>query len=371
MRVVIGTGGTAGHIFPALVLAAHLRESAGADVRFIGRSVGQEAAMVPAAGFPLDGVDALPFQRSVSLRAFRAPIAAIRAAQQARPLIRSADVAVAMGGYVSVPVILAARRERASLVVHEQNAIPGLANRMAARWAAAVALGFADAARHLPRRSRSVVTGNPIRPSLLRAAAERAALAEEARRTLGLEAGRRTVLIFGGSQGALRLNRAAVDAAHLLRDRGDLQLLILTGARDHDEVRQRLPNEGALVVRAPEYLDRIEMAYALADLAVTRAGAMTIAELTACGIPSVLVPYPYATAGHQEANARAVERAGGALVMLDDQIDGRSMAGQVTGLLGSADRLRAMTRAARSFGRPDATEALASVVLSVARGVRR
>ncbi|MGH2684965.1 MAG: UDP-N-acetylglucosamine--N-acetylmuramyl-(pentapeptide) pyrophosphoryl-undecaprenol N-acetylglucosamine transferase, partial [Actinomycetota bacterium] len=178
-------------------------------------------------------------------------------------------------------------------------------------------------------------------------------------------------LIFGGSQGALRLNRAAVDAAHLLRDRADLQLLVLTGARDQDEVRHRLPSGGALVVRAPEYLDRIEMAYALADLAVTRAGAMTMGELTACGIPSVLVPYPYATARHQEANARAVERAGGAVVMLDDQLDGGTMAEQVMRLLGSADRLRAMARGARSFGRPDATEALASVVVAAARSVRR
>jgi UDP-N-acetylglucosamine--N-acetylmuramyl-(pentapeptide) pyrophosphoryl-undecaprenol N-acetylglucosamine transferase len=371
MRVVIGTGGTAGHIFPALVLAAHLRESEGADVRFVGRSMGQEAAMVPTAGFPLDGIDALPFQRSVSLRTLRAPVAAIRAAHQARPLVRSADVVVTMGGYVSVPVTLAARRERVSLVLHEQNAIPGLANRVASRWATAVAVGFADATRHLPRRARTVVTGNPIRPSILRATAERDALAEEGRALLGLENGRRTVLVFGGSQGALRLNRAAVDAANLLRDRADVQLLVLTGARDHDEVRHRLPTGGALLVRATQFLERMEMAYALADLAVTRAGAMTIGELTACGVPSVLVPYPYATARHQDANARAVEAAGGAVVVLDDQLDGPAMAGQVTTLLGSADRLRAMARGARAFGRPDATEALGSVVVGAARGDRR
>ena len=371
MRVIIGTGGTAGHIFPALAVAGRLRDGLGADVLFVGRAEGQEASMVPAAGFPMRTIRALPFHRGLSLRAIRAPFAALRAATEARGIVRGCDVVLGMGGYVSVPVSLAARRERVPLVLHEQNAVPGLANRAASRWAEVVGVAFPDAAARLPRRVRTVVTGNPVRPAVLRVLDDRKSLAEEARSVLGLEEGRRTVLILGGSQGALRLNRATLDAASRLAARGDLQLLLLSGTRDHEEVRRRIPSGNALLVRAEAFLERVELAYAVADLAVARAGAMTIAELTACGIPSVLVPYPYATGRHQEANGRAVERAGGAVVLLDDQTDGAAVAASIERLLGSPDRLRDMARGARSFGRPDAADALASLVASVARRGRR
>jgi UDP-N-acetylglucosamine--N-acetylmuramyl-(pentapeptide) pyrophosphoryl-undecaprenol N-acetylglucosamine transferase len=162
-----------------------------------------------------------------------------------------------------------------------------------------------------------------------------------------------------------------VDAAAALEGRDDLQILVLTGARDHDEVRARLPRDGSLIVRPIAFLDRMELAYAVADLAVARAGAMTIAELTACGVPSILVPYPYATGRHQDANARAVERAGGAVVLLDDQADGDAVGASIERVLSSPDRLRAMARGARSFGRPDAADALASLIVSTARRGRR
>ena len=371
MRVVVGTGGTAGHIFPALAVAEHLRTAHGADVRFVGRAEGQEAAMVPAAGFPFDTIQALPFERTFSLHAIRAPFVALQAAKQAQAILRGADVVLGMGGYVSVPVSLAARRERTPLVLHEQNAVPGLANRMASRWARVVALAFADAADRLPRGASTSVTGNPVRASILRVLEDRPALAEEARREMGLEEGRRTILVLGGSQGALRLNRAVVDAAERLADRDDLQIVLLSGRRDHDEVARRLPRSGPLIVRSLAFLDRMELAYAVADMAVARAGAMTIAELTACGIPAVLVPYPYATGRHQDANAHSVERAGGAVVLMDDQTDGVSVTAQIERLLGAPDRLLAMARGARSFGRPDASAALASLILGAAIRVRR
>ena len=371
MRVVVGTGGTAGHIFPALAVAEHLRSAHGADVGFVGRAEGQEAAMVPAAGFPLEVIQALPFQRTFSLHTIRAPFVALHAARQAQAILRGADVVLGMGGYVSVPVSLAARRERIPLVLHEQNAVPGLANRMASRWALVVALAFADAADRLPRGASTSVTGNPVRSSILRVLDDRPALAAEARSTLGLQEGRRTIVVLGGSQGALRLNRAVVDAAPRLADRDDLQILLLSGRRDHADVARRLPRSGGLLVRSVAFLERMELAYAVADLAIARAGAMTIAELTACGIPSVLVPYPYATGRHQDANARAVERAGGAVVLLDDHTDGGSVTAHIERLVGAPDRLLTMARGARSFGRPDASAALASLILGAAVRVRR
>ncbi len=365
MRVVIGTGGTAGHVFPAVATALRLRDRLGAEVVFVGRAEGQEAELVPAAGFPLVTVEAVPFRRALSMATLRAPFAALRAARECRSVVRGATVVVGMGGYVSVPVSLAARRERIPLVLHEQNALPGLANRLAARWARLVALSFLEAGRRLPRRVRSVVTGTPVREAILRVRQDRLALAEEGIRELGLEPGRRTVTVFGGSQGALRLNRAAVDLCGILADRPDLQIMLITGPRHHDLVRTHLPATRKLLVRSAPFVDRMELVYAVADLAIARAGATTVAELTACGVPAILVPYPYATGRHQEANARAVERAGGATVLLDDAATGGALAQRIEAFLEDPARLESMSRSSARFGRPDAADALADVAVSV------
>lgn len=369
MRIVIGTGGTAGHIFPALATGERLRDGHGAEVVFVGTGTGQEATIVPAAGFPLELIEAVPFHRGLSLRTIRAPFSALRAATKARRFVRGADAVLGMGGYVSVPVTLATRREHVPLIVHEQNAVMGLANRLSARWAHAVGLSFREGGSHLPRRSRAVLVGNPVREAIVRAASQREGMAQMARQELALEEGRTTILVFGGSQGALRLNRAAAELFELFGDRDDLQILLATGRRNLGEIRKRIPSSGRLVVRVVPFLERIELAYAIADLAISRAGATTVAELAVSGVPAILVPYPYATGNHQEANARALERAGGAAVLLDEQTNGRTLAALIQKLLQS-ERLPSMARASRAFGRPDAADALAGLVASVASGDR-
>jgi UDP-N-acetylglucosamine--N-acetylmuramyl-(pentapeptide) pyrophosphoryl-undecaprenol N-acetylglucosamine transferase len=371
VRIVIGTGGTAGHIFPALATAIRLRDGYGADVVFAGTASGQEAALVPAAGFPFESIDAVPFHRKLSLHTVLAPVTALRAAREARRLIRGADAVLGMGGYVSVPVSLAARRERVPLVVHEQNATMGLANRLAARWATVVALSFREAGSHLPRRARATVVGNPVRQAIVEAAGRRQEMSAEARRELGLEQGRLTILVSGGSQGAVRLNNAALELSRLLHDREDLQVLLVSGPKNHDSVLERLPSPGRLLLKVVPFIERIELAYAASDLAIARAGATTVAELSVSGVPSILIPYPYATANHQEANARALERAGGAAVLLDEQTSGQALARLLETLLEWPDRLPSMARAAREHGRPDAAESLARLVASVASSGRR
>jgi UDP-N-acetylglucosamine--N-acetylmuramyl-(pentapeptide) pyrophosphoryl-undecaprenol N-acetylglucosamine transferase len=191
-------------------------------------------------------------------------------------------------------------------------------------------------------------------------------MAAEAAATLGLEAGRRTVAILGGSQGALRLNRAGVELCRIMADRSDLQVLLITGPRHHDAVRAHLPASKGLLVRTWPFVERVELVYAAADVAVARAGAGTVAELTVCGVPAIFVPYPYATGRHQEANARAVERAGGAVVVLDDAASGSALAERLT-LLDDPARLEAMARASGRFGRPDAADALADLAAAEAR----
>lgn len=366
-RMMIAGGGTAGHVLPGLALAGVLRDR-GHEVSFVGTARGLEARLVAEAGFPFHPVPARPLARKISWEAMKAPLVALRSVGLARQAIRGADVLVGMGGYVSVPAVLAARREGVPSVLHEQNAIPGLANRALSRLAGAVALTFQDARRFFPRRLRVELTGNPVRPEILRVTEDRDVLAKEAGEVLELEEGRRTIVIFGGSQGALHINRAAVGACRLLEARTDLQLVLITGPAHLEAIRRGLPpSRGGLLTRPLGYLDRMELAYARADLVVCRSGATTIAEITACGLPSLQVPYPYATRGHQEANARALQRFGGAAVLLDDQLSSESLATRVESLIDHPERLGAMAERARAFGRPDAGTRLADLVEEVAR----
>jgi UDP-N-acetylglucosamine--N-acetylmuramyl-(pentapeptide) pyrophosphoryl-undecaprenol N-acetylglucosamine transferase len=358
---VIAGGGTAGHVFPALALARRLA-AGGHEVRFAGTSQGQEARLVPMAGFGFVEVQARPFLRELSLRAAVAPIAAVRSVGRLRPLVGASDVVVGMGGYVSVPVALAALRAGRPLVLHEQNAVPGLANRVLARAARSVGVAFAEAIRGLPRRANVIVTGNPVREEILAVVGDRERLAKEAAEELGLDAGRRTVVVFGGSQGALHLNRSTVEAVPRLSG-SDVQLVLLTGPAHADRVRAALGPEPRVPVRVLAFLERMELAYAVADLVVARAGATTVAEVATCGVPSVLIPYPYATGRHQEANARALQRAGGAWVLLDDELDGEVLADRIVTLLDDPDLRRSMGERARAWSRPDAAEALAALVV--------
>lgn len=367
MRVLIAGGGTAGHVFPAIALAERLSAEPGVEVTFAGTSSGQEARLVPAAGFALEIVEARPLRRELSLEALAAPIVAARSVAACRPLVERADVVVGMGGYVSGPVGLAAVRRGRPLVLHEQNAVPGLANRLLARRARVVCLSFAEARAGLPGRARVAVTGNPVRARVLEAARDPERLAATARAELGLEPGRRTLVVFGGSQGALRLNTVAAQAIpELLEELPDLQVLLLTGP-SHE--RTALAALGDVPrVRIVGFLERMELAYAIADLVVARAGATTCAELSVCGVPAVLVPYPHATAHHQDANAAALERVGAATVLPDRELSPDRLAGVVRALLADPDRLSAMARAMRAWSRPDATDALAREVLAAAGG---
>jgi UDP-N-acetylglucosamine--N-acetylmuramyl-(pentapeptide) pyrophosphoryl-undecaprenol N-acetylglucosamine transferase len=361
MNVLIAGGGTAGHVFPAVALA---REVAGRghDVRFAGTASGQESHVVREAGFPFVAVEARPLERKISLGALTAPFVSLRSIKTARPLVEASDVVVGMGGYVSVPVALAAVRSRRPLVLHEQNAVPGLANRVLARPARTVALSFAESRRAFPRRVRTLLTGNPVRPQILAVPAERVALAKAAIGELGLDPARRTVLVFGGSQGALHLDRALLAALPALAA-SNLQVLLLTGPAHAETIRSMLPRDREPPVYVVGFLDRMELAYAAADMVIARAGATTIAEIAVCGLPSVLIPYPYATGRHQEANARALQHAGASTMVLDDELDGSVLGERVAWLLGDDDRLRSMGERAAAWSRPDAAAALAEAVI--------
>ncbi len=357
MRVVITGGGTGGHLFPALAgHGALLRRRPEAQVLFVGASEGVEATILPRLGHAFCGLSV----HQVKGRRWRGQVAALLAlpsvVRQASRLLREcgAQVVLGVGGYASFPTGLAARLRRIPTVIHEQNAYPGLANRWLGRIASAVAVSFEAAAGFFPT-GRVTVTGNPVRPEI------RPGEAGEARRRLALSAGRFTVLIFGGSQGAHRINVATIEALpRLAESRSHVQFLHATGERDVSAVEQAYEQHG-FQARVEAFFQDMATAYAAADFVIARAGASTIFELAAVGKPALLVPYPYAANDHQRLNAEAMLKAGGAWIVPDPYCDGQRIAATVQAALEKPELLRRMGEQAQGLARPDAADRIVSL----------
>jgi UDP-N-acetylglucosamine--N-acetylmuramyl-(pentapeptide) pyrophosphoryl-undecaprenol N-acetylglucosamine transferase len=367
LSLLVAAAGTGGHVFPGIAQARTVLEyDPAATIRFAGTTRGIETRVVPEAGFELDLLPVQPLSRRLARETLLAPFAAVAGVAAARRLIRRHrfDVVCGMGGYVTLPVAVAARLERVPVVLHEQNAVPGIANRLAARVASRIALGVKEAATGFPP-GRTVVVGNPVRPELARL--DRQGLHAEGLAAFGLDPERRTLFVFGGSQGAQRINQALVAATGHWPQPERVQVLHACGRRDEADIRAAWaaadPEGRGLLVKVVPFIERMDLAYAAADLALTRAGAVTMAELTATGTPAVMVPLPHAAADHQAANARAVAAAGGAVVVDDAALDGASLARAAAPLLADPDRLAAMGRAMRELGHPAAGEELAALVV--------
>jgi len=366
VNIVVAGGGTAGHVYPALAMADALRERHGAIVTFVGSYDGPESELVPAAGYPFTALRVVSAQKRVSMRSVGALRKTLLSSRVCRPLVARADAVVGIGGYASAPAALAARRARRPLVLVEPNSVPGAVNRIAARWAAAIAVTFDATRAWLPAGVRIERTGNPIRPAIASVPDRRAELAKEARVVFGLDEGRRTVVVLGGSQGALRLNELTREVAATHTGRGDLQILHASGPA-HEAIFTGMAGD-ELLVRVVGTIDRMELALALADVAVSRAGAGHIAELTACGIPMILVPYPHATEHHQEANARELEGAGAAEVATEPGLTADVLARRIVALVDDGPRRARMAEAAKRWARPDADARLADLVAQTAGG---
>lgn len=350
-RVVIAAGGTAGHVVPALAVAEALRAE-GAEVSFIG-GARAEAQLVPAAGFPLQQIAVEGMSRSHPLKALRALVRAVKATARARRLLRELDPQAVMGGggYVAGPVGLAALSLRIPLVLTEADSHLGLTNRLLAPFARRVCLAFPIAGR---TGARYRLTGRPIPPL----AVDRGA----ARAKLGVPADATCVLVFGGSLGARSINLAAVEAFA----EAPFHVLHISGRRDHGELAARVLPEG---YDLRDYLDLADFADALAaaDLVVARSGG-SVFEISAHGLPAVLVPYPHAAGDHQSANARWMTEAGAAVSIPDGELSAARLAGQVGSLLADRDRLRAMAAASARLSRPQAAGEVAQELLEAAGG---
>jgi UDP-N-acetylglucosamine--N-acetylmuramyl-(pentapeptide) pyrophosphoryl-undecaprenol N-acetylglucosamine transferase len=351
MRMIVAGGGTGGHLFPGLAVAEHLQCGQGDAVLFIGSAFGIEARVIPGTAFPFRALTVRGLRgrgwRGILQLVWQQPVAIWNAWRMVGEF--GAQVILGVGGYASFPVVLAAWLRRIPSVLLEQNAHPGLANRVLSRLARRVCTTFPGAEVYLPGE-KVVLTGNPVRPF-----PQQTSVATD-----GF-----TILAFGGSQGARRINEAVGAAAATLAARvPGVRIIHQTGRDDLESVRQRYRTAG-IDAEVLGFIDDMGSAYGRADLVVCRAGATTLAELTALGKPAILVPYPFAADDHQRANAEVLVAAGAAVMVLDAELTADRLGTVVTELTDDRARLRAMAAAARGLARPDAAEQVVAICREV------
>lgn len=356
MRLLLAGGGTGGHVFPAVALAERLQETTPtAEVLFVGTARGLEARVLPQLGFPLETITISGWTgRGPQGKLAVLPLL-LRSVWQSRRILARfrPDVVVGVGGYASAPTLMAARMAGLPTLIHEQNAWPGVTNRLLSRWADRVCLSFAEADSAF-LHGHTVLTGNPLRRGMEDCPA--------------LSHGDPQLLVFGGSRGARAINQGVVATLpHLAPLQGRLRIRHQTGADDLEATRAGYLRAGWDPSGVEPFIEDMASAYAQAHLVVCRAGATTIAELAACGRPSILIPYPYAAADHQSANARAVARRGAGLMLPQQELQPELLAKLVGDLLADRERLEMMAKVAHSL----ALRGAADRILAECKAIKR
>ncbi len=360
MRLLIAGGGTGGHLFPGLALGEEVKtRHPRNDVLFVGSARGIEVREVPKAGYPLELIDAAPLKRMGISGFFRGLFRLPRSFAQSIRILRrfDPDVVVGVGGYSSGPLVLAAWMMRIPTAVQEQNALPGFTNRVLGKLVDAVFIAFPEAEAGFPARKTHLL-GNPIRRAFL-----------DNYLHTKVPTDRLSIFVTGGSQGAHALNQRVAEAMEILAPQigSRLQLLHQTGVKDQGEIAaryQKLKASG-LTAEAVAFIDDMPRAYAGADLLVCRAGATTIAELTVCKKPALLVPFPFAADDHQTVNARSMVASGAALLLPERELTAQKLADELRALEADRGRLQKMSRASGLLGRPEAAREIADVCVSL------
>jgi UDP-N-acetylglucosamine--N-acetylmuramyl-(pentapeptide) pyrophosphoryl-undecaprenol N-acetylglucosamine transferase len=355
MRIIIAGGGTGGHVIPALAIAQQLKKQFAAEVLFIGTARGIETRLVPQAGFPLELIQVGALKNVSLMTRAKTMFDLPRAIAASSRMLSEFDpeVVIGVGGYASGPAMVAALRRRLPTLAFEPNVVPGFANRMIARWVSAAAVHFEETCSYFPHCK---VTGVPVREAFF-------SIPPKTGGTPGL-------LVFGGSQGARAINQAMTTPESLAGLRAKipgLHIIHQTGQRDYDSVLAAYQQSG-ISSEVHKFIDDMPETFSRADLIVCRSGASTVGEIAAAGKPAIFVPFPAAADDHQNVNARALERAGAAVVVEESNLDAAYLVDTIAALIGDAGRLRSMSAAARALAHPKAVEEIAEMVAQLANG---
>jgi UDP-N-acetylglucosamine--N-acetylmuramyl-(pentapeptide) pyrophosphoryl-undecaprenol N-acetylglucosamine transferase len=352
MRVVLTGGGTGGHIYPALAVAREIgRQNPQATFLYIGTKNGLEANLVPRAGIPFQAIEISGLKRKLSLDNLKTLWKFVRAVSTSKQLLRQfrPDVVIGTGGYVCGPVVYAAAKLGIKTVIHEQNVVPGLTNKFLARFVDHVAVSFEESLRYFPQ-GKTVLTGNPRATEVIHGNAA------AGREFLGVSSDKRIVLIFGGSRGARAINEATLDLVTRMEEYRQSHFVYVTGDVHYQTISNSLQEKGELPSNLSvfPFIHNMPDVLAATHVLVGRAGASTLAEITALGVPAILIPSPYVTNNHQEKNARGLERAGAAAVILERELTGERLHQALSALLDDHTRWSAMRESSLTLGMPQA-----------------
>lgn len=372
MNIIVSGGGTGGHIYPAITLIQEIKKLEPASkFLYVGSTRGLEADIVPKENIPFESIELSGFERHVSLKSVfqnvSRALTAIRGLDKAHTIIKKfkPNVVVGTGGYVCGPMLLEASILGVPTLIQEQNVIAGVTNKILSKFVNQISVGSEEALKNFPPE-KTIYTGNPIRSEVMQATRE------EGIKAFNFNPNKPVILISGGSRGARSINQAMIGVLAHYKDNHSIQFLHVTGKDDFDDVMKNLTEAGvdlqtAEHIRVEPYLYNMPVAMAMTSLAIFRAGATGIAELTARGIPAILVPYPYAAANHQVHNAQVLVDAGAARMILNDDLTSESLLAVLSDLLKDPTTIKKMAEASKKLGRPNAAENIATMILDLGR----
>ena len=357
MKVIMTGGGTGGHIYPAIAIADKIRERyPDAQILFVGTKHGLEKKIVPDNGYPIEFVTVAGFNRKNPLKNIEVMKKLREGSRQSRKLMKTfkPDLVIGTGGYVCGPVVRAAHKEGIKTYTHEQNAFPGMTNKLLEKYVEKVFLGFEEAQKYFKHREKHVVTGNPVRKAFFEADKP------TSREKLGFSRDDFILLVFGGSQGAGRINKAMLSVIEALNGMPGVQVCMATGTRYYDAILHALRDEKKLElgdnIHIMEYISNMDEYLSASDLLISRSGALTVAEVTVCGKPAIFIPSPIVTGNHQYYNAKAVADRGGAVIMEEKDLDDEKLITQILKFKNNPELTSQMSARSRECAPLDAVE---------------
>ncbi|MGM9902971.1 undecaprenyldiphospho-muramoylpentapeptide beta-N-acetylglucosaminyltransferase [Enterococcus sp. 10A9_DIV0425] len=359
MKILVTGGGTGGHIYPALAFVNYVKtKEPDAEFMYVGAKRGLENKIVPAAGIPFYTLEIQGFQRKFSLDNVKTLHLFLKSIYQAKKILKDfrPDIVIGTGGYVSGAVVYASAKLNIPTIIHEQNSVPGMTNKFLSRYVDQIALSFRDAASFFPEQKTSLI-GNP------RAQEVADTNKTDILKKFKLDPKKKTVLIFGGSQGALRLNQAVTDYLNNFNG-ADYQVLYASGDRYYEGIKGNIKSTSENISIQP-YINEMAEVMAASDLIVSRAGATSIAEFTALGLPAILIPSPYVTNDHQTKNAMSLVRAGAAKMISDNELTGTTLKTAIDEIMKSDELQHQMSKASKAQGITDASERLYQLVMTL------